>query len=94
MTVWWTPGRLILAGAIGTASREDLAAALEALQQADGELLIDCARVTSIDPDGVAFLVGLARHASDQGARPRLIGPPRHVRAQIRHAGAQSLFES
>ncbi len=94
MTVSWTPGRLTLAGDIGTVSREDgLAAAVEALQLADAELLIDCGRVTSIDASGVAFLVGLARFAFERGIQPRLINPPRPLRTQLRRSGAQSLFE-
>jgi anti-anti-sigma regulatory factor len=94
LTVSWIPGRLTLAGEVGAVSREDgLAAAVEALRLADGELLIDCGRVTSIDPSGVAFLVGLARFAIERGVPARLIDPPRNVRTQIRRAGAQSLFE-
>jgi anti-anti-sigma regulatory factor len=94
VTVSWVPGRLTLAGEIGTVSRQaGLAAAVEALQCADGELVIDCAGVTSIDPIGVAFLVGLARFAVERGVRSRLLDPPRHVRTQLKRAGAQSLFE-
>ena len=94
MTVSWIPGRLTLVGDIGAVSREDgLAAAVEALRSANAELLIDCARVTSIDPSGVAFLVGLARFAIERGVRARLLDPPRQVRTHIRRAGAQPLFE-
>ena len=93
MTVSWIPGRLTLAGDIGTLSRDDgLAAAVEALRLAEGELLIDCVRVTSIDSGGVAFLVGLAGYAAERGVGARLIHPPRHVRSQIRRAGAESVF--
>ena len=93
VTVSWIPGRLTLAGDIGTVSRDaGLAAAVEALRLAEGELLIDCSRVTSIDSGGVAFLVGLAGFAGERGIRAHLVDVPRHVRSQLRRAGADSMF--
>ena len=71
-----------------TAKREigSLIASVQAIEP-------DCGGITKVDDRGVAFLMGMAGFAGDRGVRIRLVDVPRTLRARLRRANIEALFE-
>jgi ABC-type transporter Mla MlaB component len=94
LSLRWTPGVLILDGPIDrSVGPEALQIAADALGSADGVLVADCGGITKVDDRGVAFLMGVAGFASDRGVRIRLVDVPRSLRARLRRAQIETLFD-
>lgn len=94
MSLRWTPGVLILDGPLNRGVGPDgLQVAADALRSADGVLIADCGGITKVDDRGVAFLLGVAGFANDRGVRIRLVDVPRTLRARLRRAQIDTLFE-
>lgn len=90
----WTPGVLILDGPLNRGvGPEALQVAADALGSADGVLIADCGGITKVDDRGVAFLMAMAGFANDRGVRIRLVDVPRTLRARLRRANIEALFE-